>query len=78
MPLSDQQISTLLRMVAAGEQDPLDCDGCFEHLAEFAEKNLQNQELPAALQAVETHLEQCPCCEDEYQALLEALRTLET
>ncbi len=77
MPLSNEQIASLLGMINTAEQDDIDCDGCFEHLAQFAETRLANQDIPDALRTVEIHLRQCACCKDEYNALLEGLRVLE-
>ena len=77
MPLAAEQISSLLGMIAASEPDSLDCDGCFARVAEFAEAELLSLDIPDAVRAVETHLKQCPCCRDEYNALLEGLRALE-
>lgn len=74
MPMTREQIAALLQQVADNRPDPVDCDGCFDRLAEFAELRLADQEVPEALRAVETHLEQCFCCQDEYRALCEALR----
>jgi hypothetical protein len=78
MPLNKKQIATLLQLAASSEDDALDCDGCFEHLAQFAELILLQQEIPAALRVVEVHLRQCPCCKDEFEALMEGLRKLES
>ena len=77
MPLSEKQLATLLNMVLTSEADELDCDGCFEQLSEFAEAKLLSKEIPEAVRAVEVHLQQCACCQDEYNALLEGLRALE-
>lgn len=77
MSLSKEQIQNLLGMIKSTLSDGLDCDGCFEHLAEFAELHLQSREIPDALKAVETHLQQCCCCNDEFDALVEGLRALE-
>jgi hypothetical protein len=76
MPLSNKQVSTLIGMVTAASPDTLDCDGCFQRVAEFAEAELTNREIPAALKAVQVHLSQCGCCKDEYKVLLESLREL--
>ncbi len=78
MALSEEQIATLIGMIATSQADDLDCDGCFEQLSEFVEVELAAREIPDALRAVETHLKQCKCCQDEYNALLEGLRALET
>ncbi len=77
MPLSEEQIAKLLKLVAQTRDDGLDCDGCYEHLAEFAETTLAQREIPEALAAVETHLQQCPCCRSEFQTLLDGLQSLE-
>ncbi len=76
MTLSEDQIAALLRLVAKCRDDRFDCDGCLRHVAEFADLQLANKSVPNALLAVQIHLEQCPCCADEYQALLEGLRTM--
>lgn len=77
MSLSEQQISSLLGLVAQTEEDKIDCDTCFNDIAQFAEANLAGAEVPEALKLVERHLQQCPCCKDEFQALRNALATME-
>ena len=76
MPLTAAQIDKLLDLVSATLDDCLDCDGCFEQVAEFAESELTDRPLSEAQQSVRTHLESCPCCEDEYQALLDGLQAM--
>ena len=77
MALSEEQIANLMGMIATSQADELDCDGCFKQLSVFVEAELASREIPEALRAVETHLEQCKCCQDEYNALLEGLRALQ-
>ncbi|MCG8652837.1 MAG: hypothetical protein MI861_23560 [Pirellulales bacterium] len=77
MSLSKQQIDRLLSLIASAQPDQGGCDSCFEHLAEFAELELQGRPIPEALLAIEVHLQQCPCCRLEYDALLAGLRALE-
>ena len=77
MSLSNEQISDLVRLATSAESDGLDCDGCFAHLAEFADLELAHREIPEALKTVEVHLRQCQCCRAEFEALMEALRSLE-
>lgn len=73
MTLTPAQIDKLLTLVSQVQDDSLDCDGCFDQIAEFADMELAGRPLEVALQAVRTHLECCPCCADEYRALLDAL-----
>ena len=77
MALTPDQISSLLNQIASTTSNDADCDGCFQRLAEFAERQLANREIPEALRSVESHLKQCACCQDEYDALLQALAALE-
>lgn len=77
MDLSRTQVTTLLGLVASTKDDGVDCEGCFGQIAEFADAQLTGKPLPDALVAVQTHLEQCPCCADEYRALLDGLKGLE-
>ena len=77
MPLSKQEIDALLGLICDSQADELDCGQCYEHIAEFAEAELAGHTIDEALQAVKTHIECCRCCADEYQALLEGLRSLQ-
>jgi len=77
MSLSPETIQKLIDLVATTQDDRLDCDGCLEHIAEFAEAHLAGRSLSAALQSVRIHLQSCGCCQHEYEALLAALGTLD-
>ncbi|MEM6692227.1 MAG: hypothetical protein AAF664_22550 [Planctomycetota bacterium] len=77
MSLSRKQTQDLIDSVSSAKPDELDCDGCHELMAEFAELELSGKEIPEAMQAVRRHLDQCVCCNDEYNALLEALGGIE-
>jgi len=77
MPLSKIQIQTLVGLIATTQVDDISCDECFGRIGEFAEKSLDGIELLEGMQLIQRHLEQCPCCSMEYQALIEALREIE-
>lgn len=77
MKLDNNQLNALLGLVASTQDDKIDCDNCFDHVAEFADARLAGKPLSDALKAVQTHLESCPCCADEYRALLEGLAGLD-
>ena len=74
MSLTQNQISTLMQLVAETTPDEMDCTGCLDHLAEFAETHLAGRPLSDALAEVQTHMKNCPCCEHEFQSFLEALQ----
>jgi hypothetical protein len=76
MSLSQQEIDSLLRMIRLTCDHEIDCECCLSRVAEFAERELTGQSIPAALEAVEHHLAHCSECCEEYQALLQALRAM--
>ena len=75
-PLTKKQIAALLGLVGQTKDDGLDCECCFDRIAEFADAELEGRSLCEAMMAVKTHLDSCACCADEYQALLEALKAI--
>ncbi len=75
--LTTEQIQNLVSLVASTEPDEISCDECFGQIAEYAEAALANRELSDAMAIVQRHLEQCPCCNAEYKALLDAMREIE-
>ena len=76
MKLNKDQTKALLQYVASSKPDEIDCDGCFEHLAELVDYQLLGTEIPEAMQKVQRHIDQCLCCKDEHNALLEALHVI--
>lgn len=77
MALTSEQISHLVAMVITVQPDDVDCEVCFGRVAEFAQLQLTGGSLDEGLRAIERHVQQCPCCRDEYQALLDGLRALD-
>ena len=77
MALTHEQLDKLLGLVGSTQDDELDCDGCMDLIAEFAEYQLSDLPLPEALKKVQVHLESCACCAEEYQLLLDGLMSLE-
>ncbi len=73
MNVTHTQVLRLLKSIALSEVDQLDCDGCLDLIAEFAEAEMRGEDLSDSMRLVEIHLRQCPCCAYEYQALLDAL-----
>jgi len=77
MPLTKDQIQTLVGLIATTQPDNISCDECLGKVGEFAERALDGRELSEGMKVIERHLQQCPCCHDEYEALLIAIRELE-
>ncbi|MEM8945154.1 MAG: hypothetical protein AAGD11_08220 [Planctomycetota bacterium] len=77
MPINNEQISKLLKMIATVQPDELDCDGCSQHLAEFAETQLLGKTVTESQKAIQIHLQNCHCCEIEFNNLLAALQGID-
>ena len=75
--LSKEQIQTLVGLISTTKADEISCDDCFGEIGEFAEIALEGRELTEGMKVIQRHLEQCPCCKGEYEALLDALRELD-
>lgn len=74
--LKKEQIQTLVGLIVTTNPDQIACDDCFGQIGEFAEHALEGRELTDGMKVIEQHLTQCPCCKDEYEALLDALKEL--
>jgi hypothetical protein len=46
------------------------CDECFDRLDEFVELELAGRDADAAVPGLRAHLEGCPACREEHDALL--------
>ena len=68
------KVQKLFQSISSAIPDQMDCDGCFELSAQFAEAEMNGEQLSDVLKAVQIHMSQCPCCAYEYQSLLEAVR----
>ncbi len=62
-------------MTTPGE---IGCDECFDRLDEFAEMKLAGKTPEKAMPLVAEHLQKCGECRREFEALLKALRELQT
>lgn len=76
MPLSKEEIASLMRVIGLTSEDEINCDQCLAAVAEFAENELASKSVPAGLKAVEHHLSICAECCEEYEALHRALGDL--
>ena len=79
MKLDAKQLTDLIHLTATARgDDTLGCNGCFDLMDQLAQAELEDRGVPQALEMVRIHLEQCKCCRDEYDALLTALREIES
>ena len=62
--------------LATTDEEP-SCGECDLEVDRFAEMSLAGLDAAQALPIVEEHLAGCPCCREEYEALMDALRAAE-
>jgi hypothetical protein len=63
----------LLRHLGRTQPEEYDCDQVHQVLDEFAEAARRGEDVAARLPLVQQHLEMCPDCWEEFQALLRSL-----
>jgi hypothetical protein len=76
MNLEPQTLKRMVRSVLNTHPDEIGCDECFEQLDRFVEMTLAGKNAAEAMPLVQDHLARCRECREEFEALLQALRTL--
>ena len=70
------QLKKLVRAIVATRHDELNCEICFQELDRFVEMTLAGKDSAEAMPLVQSHLELCTDCGEEFQVLLEALKAI--
>ena len=66
-------MNNLLKKLTLTKTQEISCDDVHAVLAEFAERQHQGEPIAHLMPQVEQHLELCPDCREEYEALLLAI-----
>ena len=66
----------MVRGIVTTRGHELGCDECFEQVDRFAEMVLANRDAALAMPLVQEHLNRCNGCQEEFEALLDALRAV--
>lgn len=67
----------MVMMVTQTKSVEIGCDDCFDEMHEFAELELAGKSPEKAMPLVEEHINRCRDCKEEYEALMEAMKSLE-
>lgn len=78
MKLTSEILKKMIRAVAVTKSEEIGCDECFDKLHSFAEMELAGKSPAEAMPLVQDHLDRCGNCREEYQALLVALREVQS
>jgi len=74
MKLSSETIKKIMQSVKSTRDEELHCGHCYDELHQFIELKLSGKNAAEAMPLVQDHLDRCPPCREEYEALLEALK----
>jgi len=72
--LSSSQAERMLKMIQKTQEVELSCDDVHKLLAHYTEMALRGEDAAAILPLVRRHLELCPDCMEEYEALARILQ----
>lgn len=78
MELDRNTLRQMVWDVFTTRPDELSCQQCFDHLDHFAELSLIGKSAAQAMPLVQDHLQHCADCRQEFEALLDALRAVES
>ena len=73
MPPSPAVMQKLLHMLAGTQQNEISCDEVYAVLDQFAEAARRGENLLVFMPLVRQHLDMCPDCREEYEAVLRML-----
>ena len=73
----DSLLHGMVRGIVSTHEDEIACDECFDLLDRYAELVLEGKDPTAELASVQDHLDRCACCREEYEVLMESLRSLQ-
>jgi hypothetical protein len=67
------RLKALVRAIMTTRPDEIGCDACMEQTDRFVEMTLAGKNARQAVPLVRDHLERCPDCREEFEALAAAL-----
>lgn len=70
----DPGMKVMLGMVAHTREQELSCDEVHALIDQFAEMHKRGEDPAHMMPLIQQHLDMCPDCREEYEALMEALR----
>lgn len=77
MTLNRGTLQYIVKAIAMTKNDEIGCDECFEEIDRFVELKLEGKSAEEAMPLIKDHLDRCGNCYEEYEALLDALKSIE-
>ena len=73
MKIPIEKLKTMVRGVARTQDTEYSCDDTYRLLDEFAEAVAQGKDAAQLMPRMQQHLDLCPDCREEFEALLRVL-----
>lgn len=73
-PPPEKLVETLLQKLIDTQQDEISCDEVHGLIDQFSELALAGADVKLLMPLMQKHITLCPDCQEEHEALLEALR----
>ena len=74
MQIPVDKLKTMVRGVARTQETESSCDDVYQLLDEFTEAVAQGKDVAKLMPLVQQHIEMCPDCREEFEALLRVVR----
>ncbi len=74
MRIPVDKLKAMVRGVARTQEKEYACDDVYQLLDEFTEAVVQGKDVARLMPLVQQHIEMCPDCREEFEALLRVLR----
>ncbi len=72
-PLQDEVIVKFLHILEKVRTEEMTCNEMFDQLDEFVETEVKSHDAEKIMPLLREHLDMCPDCDEEYEALLNVL-----
>ena len=76
MKLTQEIIKRMMRSIQSTREQELTCGTCYDEVDRFVELELSGKNAAEAMPLVREHLNRCGTCREEYEALLDAIKTM--
>jgi len=77
MALTSEQVGRLLKKLQQTKAVEMSCPECLDELDKYTQKVLDHLPIDRSLEGVREHLAACPCCNDQFNLVLETLQAIE-
>ncbi len=74
MQIPINKLKTMVRGVARTQETEYSCDDVYQLLDEFTEAVAQGKDVAKLMPLVQQHIEMCPDCREEFEALLRVVQ----